>query len=129
LAQQPGGTRKFTVIWEMRVHMEGHHALRQSRMLAKRLLSAGMMNDADAKAVDRAVEALCTREAYPSHGSAIDRAEAKSLGLKIESLDNNDPLWDRIWLLYCMFDFDARRAGLAKMFEGPYRSLAVDAAT
>lgn len=109
------------------LHIAAVHALRQSEMLATQFLAEGMMKGASAEDVARTVSQLATRHAYPSHGSVIDRAEASKLGLQITSLDCGDPLWDRIWLLYCMYDFDARRAGVAKIFEGRARSLSVGA--
>lgn len=109
------------------LHIAGSHALRQSIMLAKRLLTGGMMKGETPERIEQAVNALCTRESYPSHGSVIDRDEAATLGLSIERGEIGDPLWDRVWLLYCMLDYDSRRAGHAKLFEGHSRSLAVSA--
>jgi hypothetical protein len=48
----------------------------------------------------------------------IDAFEATSLGLNILTLDVTDELWQRIWLLRCMYAYDARNAGLMKIFEG-----------
>ena len=60
-----------------------------------------------------------------SHGSVIDHVEAASLGLSIEYLKPEDPIWQRVWLLFCMYEHDCRRAGYLKIFEGRYRSTAI----
>ena len=38
-----------------------------------------------------------------------------------------DPIWERIWILYCMYDFDTRRDDYLKVFEGRARSTAISA--
>jgi hypothetical protein len=65
------------------------------------------------------VQALASRQQYPSHGSVIDADEAARLGLSVTKLGPNDELWQRLWLLRCMYAHDARRAGALKIFEGP----------
>lgn len=101
--------------------------LKQTRKLAERLLRDGMMKGAPTGDVEKVVNSLATRDTYFSHGSAIDYREAQALGLNILYLPNGDPLWERIWLLYCMYDFDSRRDGYLKVFEGRARSVAVSA--
>ena len=86
-----------------------------------------MMRSADENQIALTVQRLSTRDAYPSHGSVIDRLEAQKLGLHITLLEPGEPFWDRVWLLYCMYDFDARRTGVSKIFEGRARSLSVAA--
>jgi hypothetical protein len=107
------------------LHIAAQHALRQTQELARRALANGMMIDKESEEIEKAVAALSTRDTYPVHGSVIDRAEAIELGLRINSIDPGDELWDRVWLLHCMYDHDLRRDGLAKIFEGSSRSLAV----
>lgn len=102
-------------------------ALKQTRKLAERLLSAGMMKGAAAPDIARVVQSLSTRDTYFSHGSAIDHREATALGLSVEYKSAGDPLWERIWLLYTMYDFDVRRDGYLKVFEGRARSTALSA--
>ncbi|MFO1117716.1 MAG: hypothetical protein U1E28_18700 [Beijerinckiaceae bacterium] len=107
------------------LHMFGKYALQHSRDLATTLLKNGMMAgkpDADVEAV---VEKLATRQTYASHGSSIDYNEALQLGLKIDKLGMDDELWKRIWLLHCMYDYDCRKSGYLKVFEGPAKSTAV----
>lgn len=102
-------------------------ALKQTRKLATRLLSAGMMKGQPGNQIDTVVNSLATRDTYFSHGSTIDHVEASALGLAIQSFNYDDPVWRRLWLLYSMYDFDSRRDGYIKIFEGRARSTAVTA--
>lgn len=106
-----------------------HHlailALKQTRKLAERLLKEGMMKDAAIGDAERVAAALGTRDIYFSHGSTIDHREATALGLAVEFLPVESELWQRIWLLYSMYDFDTRRDGYIKIFEGRGRSTSV----
>lgn len=99
-------------------------ALKQTQSLAGRLLLDGMLSTTPER-VNEVVAALATRDTYFSHGSVIDSREAASLGLSVESLPPGDPLWERIWLLYVMYDFDVKRDGYLKVFEGRARSTAI----
>lgn len=106
-----------------------HHlailGLKQTQKLAERLLREGMMKAAPAGEVERVAAALGTRDIYFSHGSTIDHREAAALGLDVEYLPAESELWQRIWLLYSMYDFDTRRDGYIKVFEGRGRSTSV----
>ena len=109
------------------LHMLGTFALKQSKSVATQLLKSGMLagkSDAEIKDV---VEALATRDKFPSHGSVVDHREAAALGLKIDYLPPENEIWQRIWLLYCMFEHDCRKSNYLKMFEGNARSLALAA--
>ncbi|WP_160123546.1 SDH family Clp fold serine proteinase [Rhodovarius lipocyclicus] len=107
------------------LHMIGKHALRQSAGLAKRLLETGMMKGRSEQDVSVTIKALSGRDRFPSHGSVVDYREAIQLGLNVKYLNHGDPVWDRIWLLYCMYDFDCRKMGYLKVFEGRSRSIAI----
>lgn len=107
------------------LHMHGKWALQHSKTLAKSLLSSGMMKGSEETQVDETVHALSSREVYFDHGSVIDHREAIKLGLKIEFLPPDDELWRRLWLLYCMYDYDCRKSGYLKVFEGSAISTAV----
>ena len=109
------------------LHMMANYAIQQSRSLATRLLAAGMMVGKPITEVEATVEALASRNRFPSHGSVVDHREAAALGLSVEYLPPDSPLWQRFWLLYCMYDFDSRKGRLLKMFEGRSRSLAIAA--
>ena len=93
------------------------------------MLTAGMMKGRTPADIEATVRALGTRETYFSHGSAIDHREATALGLRVKYLPTGDELWERIWLLYCMYDYDLLRDGNLKVFEGRARSTAVSAKT
>lgn len=109
------------------LHMFGQYALQQSRALAKKLLSEGMMKGRTEQEINDSVQKLSSRDVYYSHGSVINHAEATALGIKIEYLPPGDPLWERMWLLYCMYDHDCRKSRYLKVFEGHARSTAVAA--
>lgn len=106
------------------LHMYGLHALAQSKSLAKRLLQAGMFKERLGE-VDKTVDALASRDSYFSHGSVIDYREATSLGLNVEFLPPKNPIWERLWLLHCMYEHDCRNGKLLKVFEGRKLSTAV----
>jgi hypothetical protein len=99
--------------------------LKQTRKLAEALLREGMLKAAPPGEVERVASALGTRDTYFSHGSTIDHREAGQLGLAVDYLEPSDPIWQRLWLLYSMYDFDTRRDGYIKVFEGRGRSTSV----
>lgn len=101
-------------------------ALRQTQKLASTLLSTGMMRGADQARIEKTVQTLATRDTYFSHGSAIDYKEALSIGLSVEYLPPDDELWQRIWLLYSMYEFDIRKNDYIKIFEGSRLSTAIE---
>ena len=109
------------------LHMMGKYALQQSRNLAVAVLTSGMMKGSDPIVIDTVVNALATRQRFPSHGSVVDHQEASTLGLKVTYLPPDDDLWKRIWLLYSMYDHDCRVGNLLKIFEGRARSLSIAA--
>ncbi len=109
------------------LHKFGEYALNQSKKLATTLLTDGMMKGKPAADIDAVVKKLSSRDVYFSHGSAIDHTEAHSLGLIVEYLNPGDPIWQRIWLLYCMYEHDCRKSRYVKIFEGRARSTAVAA--
>jgi len=107
------------------LHMYGKYALQQTRALAKTLLTNGMMEGERPVRIDATVDALSSRNTYFSHGSVINHVEAVSLGLKIDYLPPDSELWQKIWLLYCMAEYDCRKSRYLKLFEGRARSTAV----
>jgi ClpP class serine protease len=109
------------------LHEAGKYGLQQSRALAEKLLSAGMMKGQSDQQIKEVVQKLASRDVYYSHGAAISHTEATALGLKVKYLTPDDPVWQRIWLLYCMYDHDCRKSRYLKVFEGRARSTAVSA--
>jgi hypothetical protein len=104
------------------IQQVAQHAIRQTAQLATNLLSTGMMQGRPHPDIQIVVDSLSTRNQYPSHGSVIDMHEAERLGLKVEKLSDGNDLWQRLWLLRCMYDHDLIRSGAIKIFEGPYVS-------
>lgn len=107
------------------LHKHGEFTLQQTRALARRLLSAGMMKGREPGEIDETIHKLSTRDHYFSHGSVIDHREAANLGLNVTYLPPEDETWQRIWLLSCMYDHDCRQSHYLKVFEGRARSTAV----
>jgi ClpP class serine protease len=109
------------------LHKAGSFALQQTKALAKRLLAAGMMNGKPEAEIDALVKKLSGRDHYFSHGSVINHLEAKQLGLSVEYLTPDNEIWQKIWLLYCMYDHDSRRDRHLKIFEGQSISTSIAA--
>lgn len=103
-------------------------AIAQTKRLATELLRTGMMSGKTNEEIRTAVETLSTRQVrYHSHGSVIDAAEARALGLSVTECAPDDDMWSRIWLLRTMYAYDAPRNGHSKIFEGARVSTAVSA--
>lgn len=109
------------------LHKYGVYALEQTKALARKLLTDGMMKGRDEKDIDDTITKITGRNHYFSHGSVINHAEAKALGFSVEYLPPDDELWKKIWLLYCMYDHDCRRDKYLKVFEGPSVSTSIAA--
>lgn len=99
------------------LRQQAEYAFNQTKKLATTLLSKGMLQGKDKTKIDELVEKLSSRGHYYSHGSVINHREAAELELKVEYLDESNELWRQLWLLYCMYDHDARKASLLKIFE------------
>lgn len=95
--------------------------IQQTQTLAKKCLKQGMFGFADRAKTDEEismiVDSLSSGRIYFSHGSAIDHAEAAQIGLMVNYLSPDDEIWQRIWLLYCMYEYDCRQQSLVKIFE------------
>ena len=96
----------------------------RNRILATDLLTKGMMKGKSEQEVKDLIGKISSTNGYKSHGAVIDHGEAKSIGLDVDYLEPDDPVWQRIWLLYCMYDFDSKARNLGKIFEGAYFSIA-----
>jgi hypothetical protein len=93
--------------------------------MATRLLAQGMMAGMGPAKIDETVQKLASRDVYFDHGSVIDCEEAKSLHLSVEYLKPSNDLWQRLWLLHCMYAYDCKKSDYLKVFEGRARSTAV----
>jgi hypothetical protein len=109
------------------LHMYGKYALQQTVALARRLLTSGMMNGKTPEQIEDTVKKLSSRDHFYSHGSVINHKEALQLGLNVEYLPPDTELWQKLWLLYCMYDHDCRRDKYLKVFEGQAVSTSIAA--
>lgn len=99
-------------------------ATSRMRVMARQILEHGMMAGKDAAEIDGVIGKISDSAGYMSHGAVIDHDEAKSLGLSVEYLEPTDEIWRRLWLLYCMYDYDTKVKNLGKVFEGNKFSIA-----
>jgi len=98
-------------------------SVQRNRALAKQLLSKGMMSGKTPQEIDDVLSKISSSNGYLSHGAVIDYNEAKSLGLSVEYLPPDDDLWKRIWILYCLYEYDSKQNNLGKIFEGSSYSI------
>ena len=73
--------------------------------------------------IRKVVKKISSPSSFVSHGSVIDFSEAKKLGLPVEWIDSESDLWKRIWLLYCMYDFDVELREIDTIQEGARYSI------
>jgi hypothetical protein len=109
------------------LHMYGKYALQQTVALTRRLLTNGMMSGKKPEEIEDTVKKLSSRDHFYSHGSVINHKEATQLGLNVEYLPPDSELWQKLWLLYCMYDHDCRRDRYLKVFEGQAVSTSIAA--
>lgn len=98
-------------------------SVERNRRLAKQLLMNGMMKGTAESEVDKVLAKISSTNGYLSHGAVIDHSEALSVGLSVDYLEPNDGLWKRIWLLYCLYEYDTKQNQLGKVFEGSSYSI------
>lgn len=101
-------------------HIRQMAQLASDRMekMATDLLQNGMMSGKTADEISLAIAKLSKSSGYMSHGAVIDSNEANDLGLNVKYLSPDDAIWSRVWLLYCMYDYDCKAKQLGKIFEG-----------
>jgi hypothetical protein len=109
------------------LHKAGVFALQQTKALALRLLTTGMMKGKPDADIADTIKKLSGRDHFFSHGSVINHTEASQLGLSVEYLPPDNEIWQKLWLLYCMYDHDSRRERHSKIFEGPSISTSIAA--
>jgi hypothetical protein len=109
------------------LHKAGVFALQQTQALAERLLTNGMMKGKPATEIAETIKKLSSRDHFFSHGSVINHREAAQLGLSVEYVPPEEEVWQKLWLLYCMYDHDCRRDRYLKVFEGPSISTSIAA--
>lgn len=101
------------------------HVQQMARLAAQRMsqmagdiLARGMLSGSDHTVIEGVIQKVSASTGYMSHGAVIDFGEAQSLGLKSEFIQPTEKLWQQIWLLYCMYDYDSRLKNLGKIIEG-----------
>lgn len=96
-------------------------ALSRSEQFAERFLSAHMLSDnkRKAKKVARELNAI---EKHLSHGAVIDAERATSMGLRVQTLEPADDLWQALWRLYVDQRISLPNAQ-SRLFEGRKTSL------
>jgi hypothetical protein len=99
------------------IYQIADQAIKQTQKLAKTVLKERMLSEAEETVLESIVGQISTRNVYYSHGSVIDYREAISLGLKVSFLEPQDELWQRLWLLRSMYEYDCRQNQLSKIFE------------
>jgi Serine dehydrogenase proteinase len=99
------------------IYQIADQAIKQTQKLAKTVLKERMLSEADETVLESIVGQISTRNVYYSHGSVIDYREAISLGLKVSFLEPQNELWQRLWLLRSMYEYDCRQNQLSKIFE------------
>jgi hypothetical protein len=100
------------------------NAVSRTKAMAGEFLRTGMLKGAEPEKIKAILDKISTTNGYLSHGAVIDFDEAKGLGLSVTYLSQDDDLWRRIWLLYCMYDYDMKQKGYGKLFESVKYSIA-----
>lgn len=98
-------------------------AVNRMRSLAKLLLKNGMMQDKSDEDIDAVLKKLSNPSSYNSHAAVIDYHEAIDIGLSAQYLKHDDDLWKKLWLLYCLYDYDTKSKGLGRLIEGEVLSI------
>lgn len=93
-------------------------AVDRMRAMATDVLKRGMMQGKTDVEVADVINKISSSAGYKSHGAVIDYTEAHQLGLVVDYLPPDDELWQRLWLLYCLYDYDSKAKNLGKIFEG-----------
>ncbi len=79
----------------------------------------------DQQKANRIVNRLLDVSRYLSHGQIIDANEAKDIGLSVDYLEPDDPLWKLIWEYYCRAELFLRTTQQFKLFESLTVSIAI----
>ena len=98
-------------------------SVKRARALAEKYLREGMLKGKGEKEVKKVVEKISSAQSYGSHGAVIDHTEAMDIGISVEYMEPSSTIWRRVWLLYCLYDYDVRHKKLGKVFEGALYSM------
>lgn len=98
------------------------NAVTRMQNMARDFLKTGMLSEKESE-IDGIIKKISSTGGYLSHGAVIDFEEAKGLNLSVTHLKQDDELWQRVWLLYSMYDYDTKQLNLGKIFESVRYSL------
>jgi hypothetical protein len=96
--------------------------MERSQKFAEKWLKKYMLKDQEEAAVRLAAD-LCDVKKWVTHGVVIDATEASNLGIKVSKLEQEDPLWQRVWYLHCCYGVMFRRSSVCKIYESNTVSL------
>lgn len=91
-------------------------AIKRSEQFAEKWLKKFMLRENHSLAREIA-RRLTDVDQYRSHGMVIDYQETKEMGLAVEVLSDDDPLWRQLWALYLDYQLECQRSRCAKIFE------------
>lgn len=111
---------------------EMENQIQFAKKTAITLLSKHMLVPVHAKPIQRhkesvnIAEKLLSKALFPTHGYYISGQAAKDMGLQVELLDKDDPLWNQIWEYYIRCEVQMNiplQASLVKtkLFESGYQ--------
>jgi serine dehydrogenase proteinase len=98
-------------------------AIKRSEQFAAAFLKKYMLQD-DPERADAIASDLGDVKKYLSHAAVIDSEKARDLGLKVNFLAHDDPLWRAYWRLYVQMRL-ALTSGDTRLYEGRKASLLV----
>lgn len=116
IAQDPGLPQHYRTMADL--------AAQRMKHMATDILDRGMMQGRDKSDIDAVIAKISDSAGYMSHGAVIDYHEACALGLSAEYLEPDNEIWRKIWLLYCLYDYDTKLKKIGKVFEGDKFSIA-----
>ncbi|MEB3245721.1 MAG: hypothetical protein VKJ06_07030 [Vampirovibrionales bacterium] len=99
------------------------HAQKQTKTTLSRLLKQHLSKNSNMSAeqknlkLDELVTAFSTREVFASHGTPVGPAYLTENYIAVEHLSKENELWQKLWLLFCMYTHDCQMNGYSKIFE------------
>jgi hypothetical protein len=94
-----------------------YKSIEHSKRLAAKWLSRSMYRGDTKGTAQKIAEHLINIDKYPNHGSVINFAEARAIGLNVVYKPFNDPVWQAIWRLYARYLVYMREKTAVKIFE------------
>src|SRR6202011_3152543 len=95
-----------------------------ARKLAENLLARGMFRAPNVGNYTEVTTKLLDTKRWHSHSQMIGHADAHDLGLFVDYLAPDDPMWQMYWQLYCSQRIEIQEK--RKLFESNYVSLCVE---